>query len=165
MDDSPADTADTADAVPSAPFATASGWERFEYANWLEEEGLRSCDMYWSAWVVPAFGCDHCAYGFAASMTLEESQTTDDGSCAAIHADRQQVLAYLEDFEGQGPSLLVQVEGRWFWWAWAEPSDTGLRWWFGWEDYQAETGDDAPPGHEDDWLTSYWNSEIVFAPL
>jgi len=149
-------------AAPWAPFTRAVGTERFQYAYWLEEAGLRNCDLMWAVEATPAAGCEGCEYGFSATMSLLEEQSIDDGTCAVFHTNRTQTLAYLEDYEGNGPSVMSQQGGRWFWWAYAEPLDRGLRWTFGWEDYQAESLGELPPGYEDGWLTNLWESEITF---
>ncbi len=153
-------TGDTADIV--APFTTASGWEVYERAEWLDEPSLRSCVLRWDLTAVPARACDGCEFAFRLTMDLNEAHSTDDGTCASIYADRQETLAYTEDFEGGGPTVLIEVDGQWFWWAFAARRETGLYWWFGAYEVQALDPDNAPPDHYLDWLTSWWESELFF---
>ena len=157
------DSGDSAvDTGPDLLFTHASGTEQYQRALWLEEAGQRDCDMWWNITADGVAPCDGCEFAMTAQLVLDEERSFDDGACATIHMDKSQTLAYTDAWEDAGPSVLVQVEGLWFWWAYAERTENGVHWWFGVKDIQVSIEDGAPNGHDMDYATSYWDSVIAF---
>lgn len=132
------------------------GEESFEWAEWVENAGDRDCHLRWSLSGTPTEACDGCALAFDVALVFDGASSLDDGSCGEVPTDRNLVLAYTEDFEGNGGTLMRRVEDQWFWWSFASLDGSQLTWSFGWEDWQETEYDDLQPDRYLTHFTSLW---------
>jgi hypothetical protein len=149
--DADGDTDADADADADADYTSYEGWESFDY-GYGAGAGFRNCSLVWDASGTPLTPCDGCEFAFDVAMTYNAGQSSDDGTCAKMAADSSYAYAYNSAYGSYGSVLMMEYNGSWYAWTYADFSGGTLTYTYGIEDYPYDMKGQYP-GY---YYTYYW---------
>lgn len=99
--------------IPVHDDTTWTGWQRYRFGNGATVDDL-NCDVYWTVQGVSTnASCMDCAFAFDLSLTIDEDQSFNDGTCLDM-TDMDLTYGYVDDWNGQGPMLGTVRTGEFY---------------------------------------------------
>ena len=144
-DDSEGDSDTDADSDTDTDTDTDAytAWEGTEsYIYDFDATVEHSCEIVWDTSGGPTANtlCDGCDFGFDLAFIYNAAESVDtDGACSSLAVDSDYSYAYMADYYGYGPALMLYITdySAWYWFFSAELDDsTGkLDYYYGVVDY------------------------------
>ncbi len=158
--DSDTDADTDADSDADADYTSYEGYESFDYA-FSDTVGHRDCHAYWDASGTPMTPCSGCEFAFDVYMTYNNAESYGD-MCEyyGLNADSSYEYAYMADYYGYGPVVMMGYYGAWY--AWTYASFSGSTFSYNSDsaylDYPYEGYNGEYPGY---YYTYYWAGEAT----
>ena len=128
VDDTAWDSGDTGAEPQDMVWA---GRETYEYGFDALPDVI-SCHIEWETLgAQSASSCTDCEFAFDVVLTYDASGSEDDGSCSSWADDWEYTYGYVEDYMGQGGTLMLDYSGTFYAWANAEFDGERFVYWNG----------------------------------